>query len=233
MEFRRVLFRSDVTLGEGNTDLNAQISSTTTRSVTVVWDNIGAGVRYQLVASTDSGFAVNIASGITPLGENATTYLNLPGLNAGATVYVEVKVSTEGSYNGSISTRIPTTDLGIIATAWGPTSIGFSWTAVPAANYIFALSTSTNFVPTIASGTLTSNTTTPAGLTQSNTYYEKVKMATEAVVDAYAQLKATTTAATVSATALAPSWSGVTTGSGTATLTNIPGNSYLVVAATS
>src|SRR3990167_3917482 len=233
MEFRRVLFRSDVTLGEGNTDLNAQISSTTTRAVTVTWDNIGAGVRYQLVASTDSGFAVNIASGITPLGENATTYLNLPGLNAGATVYVEVKISTEGTFNGSISTRIPTTDLGIIATSWGSSFIGFSWTAVPSAKYIFPPSTFTNFVPTIASGTLTSNTTTPANLTASNTYYSKVKIATEAAVDQYAQLRATTTAASVSETDLAPSFQGVTSGSATITWTNVTGNSYQTSFATS
>src|SRR3990167_1413283 len=223
----------DVTLGEGNTDLNAQISSTTTRAVTVTWDNIGAGVRYQLVASTDSGFAVNIASGITPLGENATTSLNLPGLNAGGTVYVEVKVSTEGTFNGSISTRIPTTDLGIIATSWGSSFIGFTWTAVPSANYIFAMSTSTNFVPTIASGTLTSNTTTPANLTASNTYYTKVKLTTEAVVYPYAQLAATTTPASVSETDLAPSFQGVTSGSATITWTNVTGNSYQTSFATS
>jgi len=61
----------------------------------------------------------------------------------------------------------------------GVSSFSITWSSVSANTYMTAFSTSSNFIPTIASGTMLTVTSSYANLAQHTTYYFKVGISTE------------------------------------------------------
>jgi hypothetical protein len=85
-------------MSQTGTQLGAVLSGVTVSSFTATWTSAGAS-NYSVAMSSFSDFSTPISSG--NLAGVTSGYI---GLNPSTTYYFEVKVSTEGSYNGAVST---------------------------------------------------------------------------------------------------------------------------------